>query len=206
MPVTITSASHGAEAHKNVRPVENTHSFLNQACPQESRSCVELLQPSFDGNFIDNIEACSNGFVDGVIRAYNRHHHLRIRPEDVWFAILSQLSFYINNHAEELREHFVEHKGKKELTVRRVAPDRHTVDYGVFAQEMTDLIADNLVDPALKEWIIPNFSTTTLNDKIVASVLLMGITKKYFLYIFELMCGIPSVTLLGNKADWELIY
>ncbi|KAI1785227.1 hypothetical protein LXA43DRAFT_151204 [Ganoderma leucocontextum] len=34
---------------------------------------------------------------------YRSHHHLRIRPDDVWLAILVQLNFYINAHAEELR-------------------------------------------------------------------------------------------------------
>jgi hypothetical protein len=32
---------------------------------------------------------------------------------------------------------------------------------------------------------------------------MMGTLQKYFTYGVELLCGIPSVTLLGEKADWE---
>jgi hypothetical protein len=32
-----------------------------------------------------------NGFVIGLIRAYHQGLHLRLRPEDVWLSILSQL-------------------------------------------------------------------------------------------------------------------
>jgi hypothetical protein len=55
----------------------------------------------------------SNDFVNTVLKAYNQHYHLVIRPEDVWFSILVQLNVYINAHAEELRSMFVAHSGQK---------------------------------------------------------------------------------------------
>ena len=62
-----------------------------------------------------------------ALEAYYTHHHLILRPDDVWFAILTQISFYINAHAEDLCSIFVAHDGKKELSVIRVG-NRHTVD------------------------------------------------------------------------------
>ena len=93
----------------------------------------------------------ANGFVHGAILAYNEHHHLHIRPEDIWFAIISQLSFFINAHAEELRHTFVAHEGKKELKVRFESGNRYSVDFGLFAQLMSRLIEENVVDPELRE-------------------------------------------------------
>ena len=49
------------------------------------------------------------------------------------------------------------------------------------------------------------FSTTTKDDTIIASILLMGATQAYFKYHSQIMCGLPSVTILGEKSDWELI-
>lgn len=34
---------------------------------------------------------------------------------------------------------------------------------------------------------------------------MMSSMKKYFTYGVELLCGLPSVTLLGQKRDWEEI-
>ncbi len=70
---------------------------------------------------------------------------------------------------------------------------------------MGDFIDDNIVDKELEEWMTPAFSTTTDTDIVVASILLMGATQKCFNFRCVLRCGIPSVTLLGEKCDWEEI-
>lgn len=118
-----------------------------------------------------------------------------MRPEDIWFAILSQLNFYINAHAEDLRSHFVAHKGQKTLTIRDVGTI-DSVDIGALARRMTGLIQENVKDPGLRDWIMPAFSTT-------AAVLMMGSMQAYFRYYMVLMCGIPTVHLLGERADYE---
>ena len=71
---------------------------------------------------------------------------------------------------------------------------------------MSRLVEENVVDPELREWVMPAFTTTTRQDNIIASILLMGVTQKYFEYKCYLLCGLPSVTLLGEKTDWELIH
>jgi hypothetical protein len=60
----------------------------------------------------------------------------------------------------------------------------------------------HLIDPELHEWIMPSFSTTTNTDTVTAAIIMMGSMQKYFSYLMGLICGIPSVTLLGGKADW----
>lgn len=206
MPITIKPATHGACVLRREGQAEDSRDLLRRACRKESAKCVELLQSSFDFNLEAAVRPSANGFVQGAILAYNQHHHLRIRPEDVWFAIISQLSFYINRHAEELREMFVAHEDKKELTIELDMVDRYTVEYSVFAQKMSHLIQKNVLDPELRGWVMPAFSTTTEHDSVVAAILLMGVTQKYFSYGLRMTCGIPSVTLLGQKTDWQLIY
>ncbi|KDR79441.1 hypothetical protein GALMADRAFT_1240640 [Galerina marginata CBS 339.88] len=124
------------------------------------------------------------------------------RQYDVWMAILGQFNFYVNAHAEELRSHFVVHEGKKEVVVIDVGT-RYTVDFGVLANRLSDEIQKNLVDKDLRNWILPNFSTTTDNDTVICSVLMMATLSAYFDRKIILRCGIPSVTLEGEKADWE---
>ena len=79
------------------------------------------------------------------------------------------------------------------------------MDWGSFAQKICDLIEANVVDAELKEWMIPAFSTTEEKDRVVACVLMMGSMQKYFGYKCRILCGLPSVTLLGEKRDWETI-
>jgi len=119
MPVTVRPSTHGASliSFQRKRPAENAGEVLKYACRKEQRKCLELLQSSFDSELPPALLPSNNGLVGSVIDAYSSHHHLSIRPEDVWFAILTQLSTYVNKHAEELREHFVAHEGKKELWI-----------------------------------------------------------------------------------------
>lgn len=92
-----------------------------------------IIQSSFEDDISEKSPALTagNGFVDSAVFAYNYHHHLIIRPEDIWFSILSQLNFYINANAEELRHMFVAHEGKKELLLKvggdPLVPRKNTV-------------------------------------------------------------------------------
>ena len=146
------------------------------------------------------------GLVDVATIAYNQHHDLVWRPDDVWQAILTQFSLYVMKNAEALRDKFVDFKGKKELTIETIGT-LYTVDFGDLAKKMVDeQIIKNIKDPTIAEWIVPKFTTTTENDRIVASVTMMATLKDYFQYGMHLRCGLPSVTLLGSLDDWKLLH
>ncbi|CAG7560625.1 unnamed protein product [Fusarium equiseti] len=205
MPVTLSIVNHAATAWKGPQ-VERPEDFMEQASPKDYRCCKRIIQTSLNTNLLQgsHITPSENGFVWSACHAYSQHHHLTIRPEDVWFAILTQISFFINANAEDLRSFFVEHDGQKELEVQ-MAGTLETVDFGDFAQIMTGLITKNVKDPELGDWVMPSFSTTTNTDRVVASVLFMGAMQKYFTYLCTICCGIPSVTLLGEVSDWQTI-
>lgn len=176
--------------------------LLKVACPNQYKKFDELLQTSFTGQ--EEIIAQTNGFVETLVSAYNQHLCLIIRPDDVWAAILVQFNFFVNANSDKLRSHFVAHEEKKTLVVV-AAGSRYTVDFGEMSVEMTQKIHENVVDPSLRDWILPTFSTTTANDTVIFAVLMMATMKKYFKYVFQLRCGLPQVTLEGEKSDWEAI-
>ena len=103
------------------RALTEVKHFIEATCEEEFKNSKDgnIIQSSFEGGISSKSPAlpARNGFVDSVVLAYNRHHHLVIRPEDIWFSILSQLNLYINANSEELRHMFVAHEGKKELVL-----------------------------------------------------------------------------------------
>lgn len=87
MPVTIKPAGHGAEKiYLGYKLPKDSLDLLKGSCARESQECTRILQSSFGDKLQAVIGTSSNGFVHAAIQAYNGHHHLRIRPEDVWFA------------------------------------------------------------------------------------------------------------------------
>lgn len=199
MPVTLQIVDHEATEWTGNK-VSDSEQLLKEACPTQYRRSKELIQSSFTtDHFRDNhVSPSENGFVWAAYHAYSDHHHLVIRPDDVWFSILTQLSFFINANAEELRSFFVAHSGQKHLHL-----EVDHLDFAVVADKMTDLIAKNVVDPDLRDWVMPSYSTTEYTDKIVGAILFMGAMQKYFTYGVSVTCGIPSVTLLGEVDDWK---
>ena len=108
---------------------------------------------------------------------------------------------FVNANAEQSRRHFVAHNDKKKLMFDISPIPIEAIDFGRFAQAMAVLIQEDVVDPELKDWILPDFSTTTDNDKSVAAIVMMGTLQKYFKYELSGGCGLPSVTLLREKSD-----
>ncbi|KAJ6545437.1 hypothetical protein B0H19DRAFT_1266872 [Mycena capillaripes] len=202
MPITFCPAKHLAES-RDVKPITSAQ-ILQKACPNQFAQVHQLWQSSIGGqsglaNTVFKIEPNENGFVNTVMSAYSQHHALVIRPDDVWLAIISQFSFFVNANAELLRANFVAHEGKKELEVEG------PLDFAKLSRQMGDMIHKNVVDPSLREWILPKFSTTTTTDTTIGAMLMMATMKKYFDYKMTIICGIPRVTLEGERHDWELL-
>ncbi|KAH6856875.1 hypothetical protein B0I37DRAFT_351894 [Chaetomium sp. MPI-CAGE-AT-0009] len=150
--------------------------------------------PSIAGN--------NNGFAHTVIRAWQQDLHLRLRPDDVWLAILIQFSFFVNGNAEALRPIFVAHQGRQELVVDADATSVKTTDFGAVTQRLAAMVKERLVDPDIADTLLPTFTTTTPHDRAVASMAFLGITQEYFGSNIRYGCGFPSVSLLGEKSDW----
>lgn len=102
---------------------------------------------------------------------------LVIRPDDVWLSMLTQFCLYVHDHVEELRGHFVSHKCKERLLIKTDIPFAH-VDISTVAQEFTYRMKEKMISPEVRDWIIPNFTTTTENDVAIASTTMMATTKQ----------------------------
>ena len=162
MPTVTRPASHGANPCYLGSPAPSDSELLRTSWHRHYYlQCESIIQSSFN-----NIESGSqvygsaNGFVWAAIEAYNHHHHLVIRPEDVWFAILSQLNFFMQLNAEKVRSFFVAHEGRKPLEIRDVGT-RENFNGSRMVENMVSFIQKNLVDPSLSEWVMPDFTTTT---------------------------------------------
>jgi hypothetical protein len=77
-----------------------------------------IIQSSASTPDVDFVVTGAWGLVSTIVAAYNRHHRLILRPDDVWQAILTQFSFYVNANGEALRDCFVDFQGKKTLVIK----------------------------------------------------------------------------------------
>jgi len=144
------------------------------------------------------------GFFSTVAKAYNNHWVLKTSPEDWWFCITQKVAKAIDKNAKkpEVRKFFVEHEGKKTLTVV-VGPSIYGVDYSWFFDQMANEIEKNINVPEYVNIMDTDFSESSSVQRIVNRVVLMASMQEYFEYGMMLGCGIPGVIMQGKEDDWK---
>lgn len=161
-----------------------------------------ILRSSFSFQQDASIVPVGNGFACTVIRGWQQDLHLRLRPDDVWLAILTQFSFFVNGNAEALRPIFVAHEGRPKLVVDARPDTIGTVDLGAVAEQLATIVKGRLKDPRVATTLLPSFTTTTPHDRGTAAMAFLGTMKEFLGYGAVFGCSFPSVTLLGERSDW----
>ena len=190
---------------KGSDPAVNETDFFRRSVENEfqnNTAQVLLSSYSYDSKISisnpDGIRPSADSFVRGAIQAWGQHQHLVVRPEEVWFTILAQMNFFMIKNAESIRDIFVSHEGQEVIYIE---------DYTWYLvlQRFKDEIQARVKTAWLLDWIMPSFTTTTENDVMTANIMMMGLMQAYFKFEGGIICGLPSVTLLGEQKDWEAL-
>ena len=149
----------------------------------------------------------------GLIKAFQQGLHLRLRPDDVWLAILTQFRIYCDTYPDAVPGLGI--RPDVGLCPKIRIPStifsdstRSTMDH--LNDQLAPLINQTPMFSTFKHWVEPCFSTTTATDKAVASVVAMGrVRKNVDQYRFPACVhpksGLAYITLLGTPVDWDLI-
>ncbi|KAM5342320.1 hypothetical protein ACJ41O_013286 [Fusarium nematophilum] len=172
---------------------QSPDALFRHSCPEEAEN-ASLVVSSFSATDRTMFPS-SDGLIRGAIEAWTQHQHLQLRPDEVWFEILAQLNSYVAAHAEDLRNLFVDHSGTEEIRIGDFS-------WAQVVRAFGDEIQKRVKTGWLLDWVMPGFSTSTSDDEVTAAVLMMGLMQHYFEFSGIVVCGIPSVTLLGERDDW----
>lgn len=143
--------------------------------------------------------------IESLHHAFATHRPICLSPDIIWLTLTQGLASHINANAERLRHHFVRHKGKLKLVVRRDyfvkgSPENPWPE--VFT-EFSTAIRKHI--GKAHDLIVADFSTTGPVERAASEVVLLDAMQAYFSYEVHTHCGIPSITLEGTVADWEAI-
>lgn len=144
-------------------------------------------------------------FLDAFLFAYNNHCDVILSPDDVWLKITIEFSKYVNKNSEKMRNLFVDHEGKKELSVTTGAETDES-DWNEFFTLMETKIQEN-TKSEIKDILVNNFSTTSNIERLLSTSVIMNTFKNYFSYMRIIpCCGIRNILFKGELSDWELLY
>ncbi|MFD1077099.1 DUF4419 domain-containing protein [Longispora fulva] len=135
-----------------------------------------------------------------VGRAFAEHRPLVLSPDAVWLTIAQGVAQHVRLHAEELRDHLVSHRGRRDLTVPVTAVPVDAAGWSRAVDQFADLLEGEVGE-------LPgcDFSTSTAVDRTAGRVVMLDVYSPYFALVMVAVCGIPTVTLTGTVADWRRI-
>jgi hypothetical protein len=183
------------------KPAKGSHGLISRVVPTLGNPSVPDFIFWIRKNDTPPIYPSQDSFVRGSIDAAIQHQHLEIRPESVWFTILTQLNFYLKKHENDtkVRDKFdrIQHENGPVHIMMLMSPDF------VFG----DLFRTRNKTDWLTDWTRPNFTTSNGLDEAMAKQLLMASPILTSEEVTPLPCeaGIPSITLLETQNDWELL-
>jgi hypothetical protein len=186
-----------AEKDRLVYETETFYVWLDRNASYVERNESFAIYPSQDS------------FIRGSIHAAAKEQHLEIRPDEVWLTVLSQLNFYLRRHGNDkaVIDIYDNLGGNGSMVFFFLQTINGWPWQGEFIQRnktnwMFDWVRANFTtsDPGFWEGSEPGDGVDSL-----ATLLMMATPNSLSADIAPLPCtnGLPSITLLGVKKDWE---
>jgi hypothetical protein len=156
------------------------------------------LDASFNYRLINqtinrNIDNFSMGFLETVSHGYTLHRKIQIKPQDLWFIVLTELANIIKKDKEKCRKLFS--KSSEQIEIMVPTDNIALIDVGQVINQLKTLV------PVDIEIFLPKLSTETPSSTIACYAAFCDAGQHYYSYT-TFMCGIPEVEVLGAPEDW----
>ena len=154
------------------------------------------------------IGADQNPFVMGLHHAFADHRPFIISPDMIWLLLMQGFASHVNINADELHSKFAGLNSRVNLEIEIEWADHHSAspvfwERKVFPEFISKIVAQ--VDRKLAGAVDAKFSTTGMTEKTSFAISLMDAVSSQQMYTATISCGIPSITLEGEPADWQLL-
>jgi hypothetical protein len=137
------------------------------------------------------------GFFGYLSTAWSNHYSIVLRPSDLWFVILNELTAVVAKTPQAYSNLFTKKPSGKQLIL--------------VPTDTVETISPELVVDALKSYVptkvddfLPEFSTSNSMCNLAMNVAFCDMVSPYYSY-GTFMCGFPKVRIEGTKDDWALI-
>ncbi len=181
-------------------PIRTSPQIINALLIDERNACVMESTASLERRQIQ--EQGANSFVISALHAHANKQGWQLRADDVWLAILVQLSAA---HPRVAGRPAVVLSGR-------------TVEEGEFTGLLCDLFTQTAMqriptDPSvgiamLHRWSTPRFSTSSLHDTLASNIAYLGSPKPYSAgtATADPAGCIRQIALIGVESDWLDLY
>lgn len=138
-------------------------------------------------NYLTYLETC-----------WKTHYGLIVKPDFLWFIIISEIASIIKDSPEDYRANFSESKAKLSLTIAHSDPSVLNID------SLFEKLSEVLPNKDIISDFIPEFSTSNASDTFAFKSVLCDAMQVYYEY-FTYCCGISKMKIFGTKDDYNVM-
>ncbi|MEM6344707.1 MAG: DUF4419 domain-containing protein [Bacteroidota bacterium] len=146
----------------------------------------------------------SHAFLRSLQKAYADHRPFVLAPDMIWLLVLQGFSRHINYNSTHFAQKWGLSTEKEALVVRddSLRPDASAQEWEKVILGFEDLVQARM-GADFRQELACDFSTTDTASRIAATISMLDTLKAFFDYVVVTdWCGIPSLTLEGQQADW----
>jgi hypothetical protein len=138
----------------------------------------------FHRNYLSYLDIC-----------YRHHLGVVLRPDDIWYVLLTQLAEVVKSKADIYADLFTTTPGQEQTII-------------VVSESLTTMPMDSLmhtlrkVVPTDVDCFLPVFSTTTERVTRACYTAFADLVSPYYRYEM-MLCGIPKLEVQGTAEDWS---
>ncbi|MEL7529844.1 MAG: DUF4419 domain-containing protein [Bacteroidota bacterium] len=190
-------------------------SFQIESLPPPSELMEEVHGHELSQQFVASVSASafaqetlvdfgSHAFLRSLHQAYADHRPFVISADMIWLLVLQGFSRHINYNNSLFAKKWGLSTEKETLSIRddSLRPDSDAQAWEGVLLGLESLIQTRM-GPKLVQELAFDFSSTDKACKIAGTITMLDSLKAFFDYVvFSCTCGIPSITLEGEQADW----
>lgn len=182
--------------------------------PVRARAFGEILATSADV-FDPYRQKCDHGFMFAALQAHLTGTCLLIRPDDIWLAIISQLSLYVQQQSPLANKLWKPNLSEQD---RELVLPMETVGDPLLVANLRRFFAGLFLNDEAVSWITPNFTTSRSIDGMLALMLMSPVAKRHVARNRDSApfdstryakvrdaCAIPRLYVAGEIDDWKLL-
>jgi hypothetical protein len=142
-------------------------------------------------------------FILALYFAFAKHKKMTITPDMIWLLICQGVATHINLNGEKYRGYFTSNLEKQKINVRedRISNSFNDSNW-ISAISKISASLSRFIKPDLFNLFDPKFTTTGPAQNAVFQLTLMHTVKQYYEYDVATLCGIPDLTIEGERSDW----
>lgn len=178
MSGTSGSSNAPVEKKERVRKIVNIDEVINDNVYQTHEDYLDYLEMTYEGD---------NGCV--------------VKPDFIWFTILSELTQYINTDPDRFRKYFTTSDKKEKISV---AGEHKNGYVDIRLDLLTEKVLQKIPSNFTEDLIIPQFSTLTDNSKLAFMASFLESMSNYYTF-GAVACGFSKIKVLGTIEDYQLM-